>query len=1118
MKELPESLAQEIQKTSSFPVLKILINGDDVTSLVVDFGNIQELYEEGTNEYSFSIARQATVGIGDTVEIYQTFQGLSEQLLLFKGIVIELQETETKIDITIADENIKLDVDILETVDETKYPLARDKGRVIPKGFGDFEVEAVCIETPATATLKETLTKDDTTITVDSTEGFADSGILYIDDEQIYYNGKTATDFLNCQRGYNGTKADIHLYGATVSQGTTQKWKVCDKPLEPVLCGELTCGDTFAVCGGKIAYIEADGQKLSTGVNNLDLENATVTIEKIPFYAESPTQESVDFDIVGSSNTALFPEMAIEPGLDAAVLTPATTIKKGFKASQLPAGGAGIDLYVEFPEYTPPVGNIVKTEVYLIYQVTVNSVSYDKETQDPPETSVIVTIEGTTTTHSGKGSFTQRGVYESVFLNPADKRSVKIRVDLGSNVSSAEIKVLYAHRVVYIEIPDSRRLQLVKTAPIDLKGKLNRAWMAIEYWAELGEDGKFPTVQVDISGGSFSKTAYLKGLSTSFPKTDTNIVDISHNHDVGFDFAHGHLMYIKTTSTQTQTGTNVPFTLSATNQTVSQDITFPALQLGENDTVQSVTYTIGWGLEVSSNQSKTGSGSQTATIYDYDDSDRVGTHEWKKTTYMDANGGYVTNQFYQCAKAVFGDTGHNITSATITVDFDYYNYDSNSKCSVNFTLNADGDDRFSDTNQVTDYTNEKISWSSTSSDFYITVSGSFNMPSDNIGTYCNTAFKINSISRTYTYEDPAGHAPDSVTCKINGANVYSGSGTNLSNQSYEWTQDTYTQNIPVELSESGASDSWAKFTINSAQAVVTIKTEGIDNTYTALQIDPANGGIKDIDEKRLLETEEPRSTTTAVELFELPVISFDELKNLEVTLTHLNDDPSAVLIQRCWLVVEYFPVSYRFPDSVKVRAYRSVTKPDECINEIFEKVGVSPVYLDAFSGIYVNGAFAEQLSARDAIKTIAYETDHYLFGKKLVDKNKNIPVATITEDDIVAGGLTVSWTPFDSLYSEITGVFRDTSLTVNKPSQILQRSKEIRFNLITDTSIVERILDRVKQPRKIVRFRTPLKWLALERGDVVTLQFSLASGNFLITKRFQDIWKGEIEFEAIETA
>ena len=84
-------------------------------------------------------------------------------------------------------------------------------------------------------------------------------------------------------------------------------------------------------------------------------------------------------------------------------------------------------------------------------------------------------------------------------------------------------------------------------------------------------------------------------------------------------------------------------------------------------------------------------------------------------------------------------------------------------------------------------------------------------------------------------------------------------------------------------------------------------------------------------------------------------------------------------------------------------------------------------------------------------------------------------------------------------------------------SQVSQRKAEIEFNLITDTSILERILKRVKQPRRIVRFRTPLNWLALERGDVVTLQTFLVSGNFLITKKSHDIWKNEIEFEAIET-
>ncbi len=57
----------------------------------------------------------------------------------------------------------------------------------------------------------------DSTISVQSTAGFADtSGILSIDDELIVYTSKTASQFTGCQRGSFGTQAAGHASGATV--------------------------------------------------------------------------------------------------------------------------------------------------------------------------------------------------------------------------------------------------------------------------------------------------------------------------------------------------------------------------------------------------------------------------------------------------------------------------------------------------------------------------------------------------------------------------------------------------------------------------------------------------------------------------------------------------------------------------------------------------------------------------------------------------------------------------------------------------------------------------------------------------------------------------------------
>ena len=49
-----------------------------------------------------------------------------------------------------------------------------------------------------------------TTATVDSTLGFPEEGMLRINDEDIFYNGKTATTFTGLLRGQNGTVDSAH--------------------------------------------------------------------------------------------------------------------------------------------------------------------------------------------------------------------------------------------------------------------------------------------------------------------------------------------------------------------------------------------------------------------------------------------------------------------------------------------------------------------------------------------------------------------------------------------------------------------------------------------------------------------------------------------------------------------------------------------------------------------------------------------------------------------------------------------------------------------------------------------------------------------------------------------
>ena len=78
--------------------------------------------------------------------------------------------------------------------------------------------EAVYRSTDASNTLSGVLAQAATTVTVDSTTGFSDTGTIIIDSEQISYTGKTTTTFTGCTRGANSTLDVEHLDSTAVYQ------------------------------------------------------------------------------------------------------------------------------------------------------------------------------------------------------------------------------------------------------------------------------------------------------------------------------------------------------------------------------------------------------------------------------------------------------------------------------------------------------------------------------------------------------------------------------------------------------------------------------------------------------------------------------------------------------------------------------------------------------------------------------------------------------------------------------------------------------------------------------------------------------------------------------------
>lgn len=69
----------------------------------------------------------------------------------------------------------------------------------------------------ATSTLSGALSKVATTITVANTADFPDKGRLKVDNEEIFYTGKTPTAFTGCVRGARGTMAVAHSSGAVIN-------------------------------------------------------------------------------------------------------------------------------------------------------------------------------------------------------------------------------------------------------------------------------------------------------------------------------------------------------------------------------------------------------------------------------------------------------------------------------------------------------------------------------------------------------------------------------------------------------------------------------------------------------------------------------------------------------------------------------------------------------------------------------------------------------------------------------------------------------------------------------------------------------------------------------------
>ena len=127
-------------------------------------------------------------------EVYATPEQAMGSKVLFKSYTSEDEYAETYCEY----------VSVYQYKSETQYELVLNKHDFI----GEIINNPSSVLTRSLSGLQSSDGRRDyDTITVQSTLGFPDQGVVFIDQEAIYYNRKTPNQFLGCKRGHIGVEA-----------------------------------------------------------------------------------------------------------------------------------------------------------------------------------------------------------------------------------------------------------------------------------------------------------------------------------------------------------------------------------------------------------------------------------------------------------------------------------------------------------------------------------------------------------------------------------------------------------------------------------------------------------------------------------------------------------------------------------------------------------------------------------------------------------------------------------------------------------------------------------------------------------------------------------------------
>lgn len=306
---------------------------NDYAGLVEDWGVLEEIAASDPGELSAEI-RQMTLTLWNggsppfsqyflkedpenvAVDLWQWFVGLGDddRALIDRLVIadpIRFDERGRLLTLDLVSVAINFDQPVGQLLTAADWPKAKtdDVGKAIDIWLGSpGAVPTLCAKTAAAATLAGSILAATATVNVNEdldALGFSPSGVLQIGEELLRYTSRTAAAFLNVQRNYLGTAAAEHLDRDAVIEKITDHTYIIGR------------GPLGAVDAVKVGGFDAPADIYSL---DLDSDPARVIFSEKPYsirFAAGSTFLAMQFDTLGTDNTAVQPHLAYDAASDA---------------------------------------------------------------------------------------------------------------------------------------------------------------------------------------------------------------------------------------------------------------------------------------------------------------------------------------------------------------------------------------------------------------------------------------------------------------------------------------------------------------------------------------------------------------------------------------------------------------------------------------------------------------------------------------------------------------------------------------------------------------------------------------------------------------------------------